>query len=78
MTKSTTQDRSQQLAALKTKGEEFIDLLESLRTPPEQVGPDDETIEGLPQMAYTVDRELDIAVERAEEAIMWAEKHLAD
>ena len=72
--KSAKVDR---LGQLKAKGQELLDHFESLRTPPEQVGPDDELIEGLPQMAYTFDRELDIAIERAEEALMWAEKHLA-
>lgn len=65
------------LKQLKVKGEEFLDVLESLRTPPEQCDPEDGTIEGLPMSIMTFDRELDIAIERAEEAIMWAEKHLA-
>lgn len=77
MSSSTTYDRSQQLAALKAKGGEFLGLLDSMRSEPEPLG---DAVEGArvhPMAAVTFDRELDIALERAEEAIMWAEKHLA-
>lgn len=65
-----------QMQAVKDKGAEFLALIESLRTPDVQVGPDDETIDGFPMMACTVDRELNIATERLEEAVMWAVKHI--
>lgn len=65
-----------QMQAVKDKGAEFLALIESLRTPDVQVGPDDETIDGFPMMACTLDRELNIATERLEEAVMWAVKHI--
>jgi hypothetical protein len=61
------------LERLKAKGQEFLDHLESLRTPPEEL---DDDADGSPMAIMTFDRELDIAIERAEEALMWAEKHL--
>ncbi|KQY20241.1 hypothetical protein [Rhizobium sp. Root483D2] len=65
-----------QMQAVKDKGAEFLALIESLRTPDVQVGPDDETIDGFSMMACTVDRELNIATERLEETVMWAVKHI--
>jgi molecular chaperone GrpE (heat shock protein) len=65
-----------QMQAIKDKGQEFLDLIDSLRSPEVQVGPDDETIEGFPMMCRTFDRELAIATERVEEAVMWAVKHI--
>lgn len=57
------------MKAIKDKGAEFLALLETLRTPPTP-------IEGTDLCAGTFDRELAIARERAEEAVMWAVKHI--
>jgi hypothetical protein len=62
-------DEKAQMLAVKDKGAEFLDLLESLRTP-------SVPIEGSDFMAGTIDRELIIARERIEEGIMWAVKHI--
>lgn len=54
-----------QMVAIKDKGAEFITLIDGLRAA------------GAPNPAYTEDdRELNIAAERVEEAVMWAVKHL--
>lgn len=57
------------MQAIKDKGLEFLDLLDALRTPPVP-------IEGSDMCAGTIDRELIIARERIEEAVMWAVKHI--
>jgi len=66
--------RVEQIAAVQAKGQEFLALIETLRTPmqPIETGPD-----SMPMAIGTVDRELNIAVERIEEAVMWAVKHFA-
>ena len=73
----THSDITQKLADLREKGDEFLELLESFRTPAQPV---EAAADGEDHLAaiVTFDRELDIAIERAEEALMWAEKHLAD
>lgn len=57
-----------QMVAVKDKGAEFLALLDDLHTPSIDHG--DGTATG------TFDRELVIAKERVEEAVMWAVKHL--
>lgn len=69
-------DEKAQMQAVKDKGQEFIGLIDSLRSPEVQIGPDEETIEGFPMMCRTFDRELAITTERVEEAVMWAVKHI--
>ena len=60
-----------QMAALKDKGAELLGLIEELRTPIEDI----QTENG--EMAVgSFDRELEIATERVEEAVMWAVKHV--
>ncbi len=61
------------MQVVKDKGQEFLDLIESLRTPLQQAG---ENIDGIPMAIGFVDRELLIAAERIEEAVMWAVKHI--
>lgn len=61
-----------QMQAVKDKGQEFLDLIDSLRTPPEPAGEAD----GVEYSVGTFDRELNIAAERVEEAVMWAVKHV--
>lgn len=61
-----------QMVAVKDKGAEFLTLIDSLRTPPEPAG----EIDGEPMAVMTFDRELNIAIERVEEAVMWAVKHI--
>jgi len=56
-----------QMVAVKDKGAEFLALLETLRT---------QAVDGSDYVLGTVDRELNIARERAEEAVMWAVKHI--
>lgn len=58
-----------QMVALKDKGAEFLALIDSVRTPPEPVGESGFAV-------GRVDRELNIAAERVEEAVMWAVKHI--
>lgn len=58
-----------QMVSVKDKGAEFLALLETLRTPPEPV-------EGSDFVIGTIDRELNIARDRVEEAVMWAVKHI--
>ena len=62
-----------QMQAVKDKGQEFLDLIDSLRTPAEEFGDDDDHDAFV---VGTIDRELNIAAERAEEAVMWAVKHI--
>jgi hypothetical protein len=61
-----------QMTAIKDKGAEFITLIDSIRTPPEPSG----ELNGVEMVIGTFDRELNIAVERIEEAVMWAVKHI--
>lgn len=66
-----------QMVAIKDKGAEFLDLIESLRTPPEPVDGDAQEGDLMHGVAVaTFDRELNIAVEKVEEAVMWAVKHI--
>jgi hypothetical protein len=64
-----------QMVAIKDKGAEFLELLESLRTP---IVPLEHELGGvIDKLALgTFDRELNIAAERVEEAVMWAVKHI--
>lgn len=62
-----------QMVAIKDKGAEFLNLIEGLRTPPTPVVSDGE---GEALAICAVDRELNIAAERVEEAVMWAVKHI--
>lgn len=57
------------MMALKDKGAELLALINDLRTPPVPVG-------GEGMALVTIDRELNIAAERVEEAVMWAVKHI--
>lgn len=59
------------------KGQELLDLLESMRTPPEPAVSIDDGSDLMPMAVATFDRELDIAIERLEEALMWAAAHIA-
>ena len=61
-----------QMVAIKDRGAEFLMLIESLRTPSEPAG----EINGIPMAIGTFDRELSIAAEKVEEAVMWAVKHI--
>lgn len=61
-----------QMQAVKDKGQEFLDLIDSLRTPEQPAG----EVDGVPYSIGTFDRELNIAAERVEEAVMWAVKHV--
>jgi hypothetical protein len=62
-----------QMVAIKDKGAEFLALIETLRTPSQPLP----VTEGSEPMAIGYfDRELNIAVERVEEAVMWAVKHI--
>jgi len=63
-----------QMVALKDKGAEFLRLIDSLRSEPELVLDDGGTEIGC--AIATFDRELNIAAERVEEAVMWAVKHI--
>lgn len=58
-----------QMVAIKDKGAEFLALIDTLRTPDEPAGEDG-------MVCMTFDRELIIASERVEEAVMWAVKHI--
>jgi hypothetical protein len=60
------------MQAVKDKGQEFLALIDSLRTPSVPIG----EVDGTPYAMGTIDRELVIAVERVEEAVMWAVKHI--
>lgn len=61
-----------QVQAIKDKGAELLNLIEGIRSPLERVGGSDND----PIYVGTVDRELNIAAERVEEAVMWAVKHI--
>lgn len=64
-----------QMVAIKDKGAEFLNLIDSLRTPPQPVEP--QWGDRIEQMAvWTFSRELNIAAEKIEEAVMWAVKHI--
>ncbi len=63
-----------QMVAIKDKGAEFLNLIESLRKAPEPVINDDGTESAF--AVHTFDRELNIAAEKVEEAVMWAVKHI--
>lgn len=65
-----------QMVAIKDKGEEFLALIDSLRTPLQPVGQGDGSTSYAPAAIGTFDRELNIAAERVEEAVMWAVKHI--
>lgn len=67
------EDEKAQMVAVKDKGAELLSLIDSLRTPPQPV---DDAHEGAPMAICTFDRELNIAAERAKEAVMWAVKHI--
>lgn len=75
-----TDEEKAAMAAIKDKGAEFLALIESLRTAPEPILEDDGSTvagaDGLPMAIGTFDRELSIAAERIEEAVMWAVKHI--
>lgn len=74
-----TEEEKAQMVAIKDKGAEFLDLIESLRTPPQPVEPAVALDEGVDPVEYSImtfDRELNIAAERIEEAVMWAVKHV--
>lgn len=63
------------MVAIKDKGAEFLALIESLRTPPEPLKHElGGVIDAL--AVCTFDRELSIAAEKVEEAVMWAVKHV--
>ncbi|WP_412063988.1 hypothetical protein [Rhizobium sp. SYY.PMSO] len=61
------------MAAVKVKGQEFLDLIDGLRTPTQ---PLEENVDGISMAIGTIDRELVIAAERIEEAVMWTVKHI--
>lgn len=56
------------MVAVKDKGAEFLAVIDTLRTPMKDLG------NGMAM--GTIDRELVIASERVEEAVMWAVKHI--
>ncbi|MDB5177530.1 MAG: hypothetical protein JWN75_1198 [Candidatus Saccharibacteria bacterium] len=66
------------MLALEVAFDSFKDQLESLRTPlkPTTAGPIGE--EYTVMTAQSFDRSLNIAIERAEESVMWAIKHLSE
>lgn len=64
-----------QMVALKDKGAEFLSLIDSLRTPPEPIETEANDLM-MTAAICTFDRELNIAAERVEEAVMWAVKHI--
>lgn len=57
-----------QMQAIKDKGLEFLTLIDSLRDPIDTDGSDFAIV--------TFNRELNLASERIEEAVMWAVKHI--
>ena len=63
-----------QMMAVKDKGAEFLALLDTLATPLVEVSPGD--AETPPMAMGRFDRELHIARERVEEAVMWAVRHI--
>lgn len=60
------------MVAIKDKGAEFLNLIDGLRSPVEPIGEKN----GVEMVIGTFDRELNIAAERVEEAVMWAVKHI--
>lgn len=64
-----------QMVAIKDKGAEFLSLIDSLRTPPQAIDPNANGL-NLEPIVCTFDRELNIAAEKVEEAVMWAVKHI--
>lgn len=65
-----------QMVEIKDKGAEFLALIDSLRTPPQPVGAGDGSTSYGAAAVCTLNRELNIAAERIEEAVMWAVKHV--
>lgn len=65
-------EEKEAMQAVKSCGQTLLDIIESLRPEPEQTG----EIDGTPVFVSTFCRELNIAAERVEEAIMWAVKHI--
>lgn len=67
-----------QMVAIKDKGAEFLALIDSIRTQPEPAKAHpmfaDETT--IVSEVIVFDRELNIAAEKVEEAVMWAVKHI--
>lgn len=61
-----------QMVAIKDKGAEFLALIENMRTPVLATG----EVDGFEMAFGRCDRELNIAVEKVEEAVMWAVKHV--
>lgn len=73
--RALSDEEKAQMVAIKDKGAEFLTLIDSLRTPlePARTEHGDE----VPGVSVgTFDRELTIAAERVEEAVMWAVKHI--
>ncbi|RSU76588.1 hypothetical protein BRX37_08415 [Sphingomonas sp. S-NIH.Pt3_0716] len=65
------------MVAIKDKGGEFLTLIDSLRSPPVPVSAAEWGDRLDPPMAVaTFNRELTIAAEKIEEAVMWAVKHI--
>ncbi|MFT4056172.1 MAG: hypothetical protein QM681_16835 [Novosphingobium sp.] len=64
-----------QMVAIKDKGAEFLTLIDSLRTVPQKADPG-EAGRAMFAIVQTFDRELNIAAEKVEEAVMWAVKHI--
>lgn len=62
-----------QMVAIKDKGAEFLILINSLRTPPVEYIADSGAVD---MVECVVERELNIAAEKVEEAVMWAVKHI--
>jgi hypothetical protein len=62
-----------QMVAIKDKGAEFLDLIDGLRSKPEPISQNGLESGG---MCIRFDRELGLAAERIEEAVMWAVKHI--
>ncbi len=69
-----SEEEKANMQAVKDKGQEFLDLIDGLRTPTQPLG---ENVDGISMAIGTIDRELVIAAERIEEAVMWAVKHIA-
>jgi hypothetical protein len=69
-----TDTEKAQMVAVKDKGAEFLALIERLRTPPRPIGDGNGWDVALSEIA--VERELNLAAERIEEAVMWAVKHI--
>ena len=65
------------MVAIKDKGAEFLTLIDSLRTPaiPVQSAEWGDRLDP-PMAVATFDRELSIAAEKVEEAVMWAVKQI--